>query len=74
MVLQAEEWVDAAVQSQEGALPERRLLLEEAQGRQDHKGGPHEAQGPRHRGNHNTRTCSHRNPLMFQNTPSRNVA
>lgn len=49
-MLQAEERVHAAVQPQEGAIPEGRLLLEEEEGRQDHPGGSHEAQGPRHRG------------------------
>ena len=49
--LQAEEREHAAVLAEEGSVPSRRLLLEEAQGRQDHQGGPHEAQGPGHGGN-----------------------
>ncbi len=47
---QTQEWIHAVVLPEEGALPSRRLLLEEAQGRQDHEGGPHEAQGPGHGG------------------------
>lgn len=35
------------VQPEEGEVPQGRLLLEEAQGRQDHPRGPHEAEGAR---------------------------
>ncbi len=48
--MQAQVRLDAALLEEEGALQEGRLLLEETQGRQDHAGGPHEAQGPGHGG------------------------
>ena len=40
----------APLQPQARALPARRLLLEETQGRQDHARRPHEAQGAGSRG------------------------
>ena len=43
---QAKERLYASVLAQEGPLPQGRLLLEEEEGREDHQGGPHEAQGP----------------------------
>lgn len=46
--LQAQEWIDAAVLAEEGALSTGRLLLEEAQGRQDDPRGSHETQSTRH--------------------------
>ena len=49
-VFQAEVGLYAAVLEEEGAVQKGRLLLEEEEGRQDDKGGPHEAQGPRHGG------------------------
>lgn len=45
-MFQTEEWVHAAVQQEEGPLQAGRVLLEEKEGRQDHEGGPHEAEGP----------------------------
>lgn len=45
---QAQEWIDVALFAEEGALPKGRLLLEEAQGRQDDAGGSHETQSTRH--------------------------
>ena len=48
--LQAEEREHVAVLAEEGAVPPGRLLLEEAQGRQDDEGGPHEAQSAGHGG------------------------
>jgi len=47
---QTEERLHAAVLEEEGPLPARRLLLEEAKGRQNHPGGPHETQSSRNRG------------------------
>lgn len=47
---QAQEWIDVALFAEEGALPKGRLLLEEAQGRQDDAGGSHETQSTRHWG------------------------
>ena len=47
---QAQVRVDAAVLAQEGAVQTGRVLLEEEEGREDHQGGPHEAQGPGHGG------------------------
>lgn len=45
VLLQTEKRLDAAVLAQKGALSARRLLLEEAQGRQNDARGPHEAEG-----------------------------
>ena len=60
VLMQAEVWFDAAVLAEEGALPPGRLLLEEEEGRQDHAGGPHEAQGPGHGGRDTVLSASKR--------------
>ena len=47
---QAQIWIYAFVQPQEGPLQKGWILLEEEEGWQDHQRGPHEAQGPGHGG------------------------
>lgn len=48
--LQTSEWLHYPLQPQEGEISEGWLPLEEAEGREDHPRGPHEAEGPRHGG------------------------
>lgn len=50
--MQTQERLHVALLAQKGAIPSRRLLLEETQGRQDDERGPHETQSSRHRGKH----------------------
>lgn len=47
---QASEWLHYPLQPQEGEIPEGWLPLEEAERREDHPRGPHEAEGPGHGG------------------------
>lgn len=49
-VCQAEEWKHHLVQQEEGEVQEGWLLLEEKEGWEDDKRGPHEAEGPGHGG------------------------
>lgn len=47
---QTQEWLHVVIFAEEGAIPPRRLLLEEAQGRQDDARRSHETQSARNRG------------------------
>lgn len=53
--MQTEKRLDASVLAQKGALPTRRVLLEEAQRRQDDARRSHEIESSGHGGNGDTR-------------------
>lgn len=46
-LIQAPEWIDAALQQEKSSVQKRRILLEEAQGWKNYKRRSHEAQGAR---------------------------